>query len=62
MTVAIRQHGLDQLQLDPGTPAVVNVRPYTALVLAALIPGMTPVWLWIDEAELTQRRTIGFFI
>ena len=37
-------------------PAVLNVRPYTALVLHALLPRTLAVWLWVDDAEL-ERRT-----
>jgi hypothetical protein len=35
--------------------AVVNVRPYTALLLSALIADMLPVWIWVDRDELSRR-------
>jgi len=35
---------------------VATVRPYTALLLAALSPGLVPVWLWADAGELSSRR------
>lgn len=35
---------------------VLNVRPYTALLLAAFVPSLIPVWLWTDADELTRRR------
>lgn len=37
-------------------PAVANVRPYTALILSALIENVIPVWLWIEKASLEHRR------
>ena len=38
--------------------AVLNVRPYTALILEALLDGFVGVWLTIDDAELSVRRTV----
>jgi hypothetical protein len=35
--------------------AVVNVRPYTALLLSAFAFDLIPVWLWTDDQSLRQR-------
>lgn len=35
--------------------AVLNVRPYTALVLSTIFRELTPVWLSIDEGERARR-------
>jgi len=40
---------------DHAAPSVVNVRPYTALLLASLVSTLLPVWLWIDPDELARR-------
>jgi hypothetical protein len=40
---------------DRLSPAVVNVRPYTALLLSALISDMLPVWIWVNHEELIRR-------
>jgi guanylate kinase len=45
---------LDRLRA-PGRLAALNVRPYTALALAALIPDLLPVWLH-EAAEVLSRR------
>lgn len=37
--------------------AVVNVRPYTALVLSATIPDLLPVWLFAEPELMAERRT-----
>jgi guanylate kinase len=42
---------------DIVTATVVNVRPYTGLVLAALLTQCVACWLWIDEDELSRRRS-----
>jgi guanylate kinase len=36
--------------------AVLNVRPYTALVLQATLNSFVPVWLTINDEELARRR------
>jgi hypothetical protein len=36
--------------------AVLNVRPYTALVLQATLDGFVPVWLTMNDEELARRR------
>lgn len=36
--------------------AALNVRPYPALMLQALLSGFVAVWLTVDGAELTRRR------
>jgi len=46
---------LDALQHDAGW-AVLNVRPYTALMLQALLEGFVAVWLAVDASELSRRR------
>lgn len=42
--------------------AVVDVRPYTAMVLRAIVPTLQCLWLWAEPAELEERiktREIG---
>jgi guanylate kinase len=46
---------LEQLRHGDGL-AVVNVRPYTALVLSAGIFGLEPVWLFAEPYTLAERR------
>lgn len=41
--------------LRNGTRVAVSVRPYTAIVLAELLPGLRPIWLDI-AADERQRR------
>lgn len=36
--------------------AVVNVRPYTAIMLAALLVDLVPVWLDVPDVVLAKRR------
>lgn len=36
--------------------AVLNVRPYTALVLQATLDSFVPVWLTMNDEELARRR------
>ncbi len=36
--------------------AVLNVRPYTALLLGTLVSGVLPVWLLATNEEMTSRR------
>lgn len=36
--------------------AALDVRPYTALCLSALVPNLHAVWLWISPGELRARR------
>lgn len=36
--------------------AVLNVRPYPALILQALMPSLIAVWLTLEPAELARRR------
>lgn len=36
--------------------AVLNVRPYPALILQALLEDFTAVWLTVDDEELNRRR------
>jgi guanylate kinase len=40
-----------------GGTAVLNVRPSTALTLAALLPDLIPIWLWVNDQVLTERRS-----
>lgn len=51
---------LGRLRSSPGG-AVISVRPYTALLLATLLDGLLPVWLFVPEADrqarLTRRRS-----
>jgi guanylate kinase len=49
-------NALDRMR-QPDAKTVVNVRPYTGLVLAALLPRCVPCWLWVDAHELARRRT-----
>ncbi len=36
---------------------VLNVRPYTALVISAFVPSLVPIWLKVpDDEELERRR------
>jgi guanylate kinase len=44
-----------RLTEDRASRIVVNVRPYTALLLSALIRDMLPVWLWVEPDELVRR-------
>jgi guanylate kinase len=44
-----------RLRNDRAARAVVNVRPYTALLLSALIEDMLPVWIWLTPEELALR-------
>lgn len=37
--------------------AVLNVRPYTALVLHATLDSFVPVWLTTNDEELARRRS-----
>jgi guanylate kinase len=37
--------------------AVLNVRPYAALMLQALLPDFVAVWLTVDDQELSRRRS-----
>lgn len=37
-------------------PAVLNVRPYAALMLCALAHNLVAVWLALEEGELQKRR------
>lgn len=46
---------LQLLLTQPGR-AAVNVRPYTALVLHALLPDSIAVWLTLDDDALAERR------
>ncbi|WSQ10355.1 hypothetical protein OG604_22810 [Streptomyces sp. NBC_01231] len=46
---------LTRMMNEPGK-AVVNVRPYTALAMSAILPDMLPVWLWLPDEELMRRR------
>jgi guanylate kinase len=50
---------LDALRHDPGR-AVLNVRPYPALLLQGLLENFCAVWLTLDEGELARRRTSRF--
>lgn len=52
---AWRREDLARLIACNGAPAVLNVRPYTALALAALIPNLVPIWLWVEKDELERR-------
>lgn len=47
---------LTALQHDAGR-AVLNVRPYAALMLQALLSGFVAVWLTVDSTELARRRS-----
>lgn len=40
--------------------AVLNVRPYPALILQALLEGFIAVWLTVDDDELSRRRAERF--
>lgn len=51
-----RYGDLSRMCSESAAPAVANVRPYTALLLSALIENSIAVWLWIEEAELERRR------
>ena len=42
--------------LHHSTDVALNLRPYTALALSALVPDLLPVWLRVREDELIQRR------
>lgn len=46
---------LQKLQQDTGS-AVLNVRPYPALILQALLKDFVGVWLTLDDGELSRRR------
>lgn len=39
-----------------GRMAILNVRPYTALLLSAMVEQMVPVWLWLPPEHLEERR------
>jgi guanylate kinase len=43
-----------RLQVDAKW-AVINVRPYTALLLGSLVRSLKPVWLWLEPEELRAR-------
>ncbi len=43
--------------LRSGTRVAASVRPYTALVLEYLLPGLCPIWLDVSEPE-RQRRVL----
>jgi hypothetical protein len=45
-----------RIQSENPSPAAVNVRPYTALLLAAFIKNAVPVWLWVEKPEIERRR------
>lgn len=53
---AWRREELDKLADSSDALAVANVRPYTALTLSILLPAARPVWLWLTERELQDRR------
>jgi len=50
-----RRETLHRLADDSNDYAVVNVRPYTALTLATLLPSACSVWLWLTPDELSNR-------
>jgi guanylate kinase len=50
---------LHALRQNPGR-AVLNVRPYPALLLQALLSDFRAVWLTLDESELARRRSSRF--
>jgi guanylate kinase len=47
---------LKMLKHDPGR-AVLNVRPYPALLLQGLLENFRAIWLTLDDAELARRRS-----
>lgn len=44
----------ERLRTDPAA-AVLTTRPYTALLLAAAVPGLLPVWLELPQDERLAR-------
>lgn len=46
--------------LAGGERVAVSVRPYTALTLAALLPGLLPLWLDVDPIERERRLSMRF--
>jgi len=51
-----RHNDLARICSKSPKPAVANVRPYTALLLSALIENSVPVWIWVEQSELERRR------
>jgi len=46
-----------QKMMEQPCLCVVNVRPYTALILSAIFRNMFAVWLWASTDELERRRS-----
>lgn len=53
------EEDLRALQQDDGR-AVLNVRPYAALMLQGLLKNIIAVWLTLDDDELSRRRSGRF--
>lgn len=51
-----RNSDVKRMRTDDGR-AVLNVRPYTALILQALLDEFTAVWLTLEPNELLRRRS-----
>ena len=54
---AWRSSDFQRLIHDKSQRSVVNVRPYTALLLSAFRADLIPVWLWIESEEIQKRLT-----
>ena len=54
---AWRSSDFEHLIFSKSKRSVVNVRPYTALLLSAFRTDLIPVWLWVEPEELQRRLT-----
>jgi ribose 1,5-bisphosphokinase PhnN len=43
---------------DGAGQIVIDVRPYTALALSALVRDLQAVWLWVEDEILQRRRSM----